>query len=53
MLNGAGVIKALDSRTSETLTAGILDMATYWASLSGSSWLQGTFGLQSHSFALC
>ena len=41
MTNGAGVIKALDKRTSKFLSAGILDMSTYWAGLSGGNWVLG------------
>ena len=46
MLNGAGAIKAFDSREDEALTAGhlggLLQSATYVAGLSGGGWLVGS-----------
>lgn len=46
MLNGAGVIEAFDSRTTNSTAAGqlggLLQSATYLAGLSGGSWLVGS-----------
>ncbi|KAJ5579824.1 uncharacterized protein N7459_005809 [Penicillium hispanicum] len=46
MLNGAGAVKAFDSRTENATTSGhlggLLQSATYFAGLSGGSWLLGS-----------
>ena len=46
MLNGAGVVEAFDSRTSNSSSAGqlggLLQSSTYFAGLSGGNWLVGS-----------
>lgn len=42
MLNGAGNIKAMDARESAFTSAGLLQLATYWAGLSGGNWIEGS-----------
>lgn len=53
LINGAGVLKALDSRTDNATArgqlGGLLQSSTYMAGLSGGNWLVGSFYMNNNS----